>query len=98
MQGLAEQASEAVGALYQRKLRAISEGGVSAAAGAEAAMAGALGLRLSGPRIYGGRVAEEPWLNGAGRDPVAADIARALAICRRALWLGAGLLTLLSAI
>ncbi|HIC67369.1 MAG: adenosylcobinamide-phosphate synthase CbiB [Paracoccus sp. (in: a-proteobacteria)] len=64
----------------------------------EAAMAGALGLRLSGPRIYGGRVAEEPWLNGAGRDPVAADIARALAICRRALWLGAGLLTLLSAI
>ena len=40
VQGLAEQASEAVGALYQRKLRAISEGGVSAAAGAEAAMAG----------------------------------------------------------
>ncbi|MCB1376708.1 MAG: cobalamin biosynthesis protein, partial [Rhodobacteraceae bacterium] len=30
----------------------------------EAAMAGAVGVRLSGPRIYGAVVAEEPWLNG----------------------------------
>lgn len=28
----------------------------------EAAMAGALGLRLSGPRIYDGQVAHEPWV------------------------------------
>lgn len=28
----------------------------------EAAMAGALGVRLSGPRIYGGRPADEPWV------------------------------------
>lgn len=28
----------------------------------EAAMAGALDVRLSGPRIYGGRPAEEPWV------------------------------------
>ncbi len=28
----------------------------------EAAMAGALDLRLSGPRIYGGRPADEPWV------------------------------------
>jgi adenosylcobinamide-phosphate synthase len=44
----------------------------------EAAMAGALGVRLSGPRIYAGRVADEPWLNAAGRDPDAADITRGL--------------------
>jgi adenosylcobinamide-phosphate synthase len=41
-------------------------------------MAGALGVRLSGPRIYAGRVADEPWLNAAGRDPDAADITRGL--------------------
>lgn len=29
----------------------------------EAAMAGALDLRLSGPRIYGDHIAQEPWLN-----------------------------------
>ena len=39
-------------------------------------MAGALGVRLSGPRIYHGSVADEPWLNEAARDPLAADIAR----------------------
>lgn len=44
----------------------------------EAAMAGALGIRLSGPRIYHDRVADEPWLNGAARDPVAGDIPRAV--------------------
>ncbi|RYG38358.1 MAG: cobalamin biosynthesis protein CobD [Burkholderiales bacterium] len=44
----------------------------------EAAMAGALGVRLSGPRIYHDRVADEPWLNGGARDPVAGDIPRAL--------------------
>lgn len=50
----------------------------------ESAMAGALGVRLSGPRIYAGRVADEPWLNARGRDPEAADIARALAVYVRA--------------
>lgn len=44
----------------------------------EAAMAGALGVRLSGPRIYHDRGANEPWLNGGARDPVAGDIPRAL--------------------
>lgn len=33
----------------------------------EAAMAGAIGVALAGPRIYGGVVANEPMLNGAGR-------------------------------
>ncbi len=44
----------------------------------EAAMAGALGVRLSGPRIYHGSVADEPWLNEGARDPLAADIGRGL--------------------
>jgi adenosylcobinamide-phosphate synthase len=51
----------------------------------EAAMAGALGVRLSGPRIYHGSIADEPWLNEAARDPHAADIAQALAIYARAM-------------
>jgi adenosylcobinamide-phosphate synthase len=44
----------------------------------EAAMAGALGVRLCGPRSYGGEIADEPWLNAAARDPAAVDITRAL--------------------
>jgi adenosylcobinamide-phosphate synthase len=40
----------------------------------EAAMAGALGIRLCGPRTYAGELADEPWLNGVARDPAAADI------------------------
>jgi adenosylcobinamide-phosphate synthase len=58
----------------------------------EAAMAGALGIRLSGPRIYAGRLSQEPWLNGEAPDPSAADLKRALALYRRAmLVLAAGL-------
>jgi adenosylcobinamide-phosphate synthase len=49
----------------------------------EAAMAGALGVRISGPRSYGALVAEEPWVNGAGRDPDAGDLARGLGLFRR---------------
>lgn len=41
----------------------------------EGAMAGALGVRLSGPRTYADRVAVEPWLNGAAPDPTPADLA-----------------------
>jgi adenosylcobinamide-phosphate synthase len=62
----------------------------------EAAMAGALGVRLSGPRIYHGSIADEPWLNEAARDPDAADIAKALAIYARAMILLAGCLVLLA--
>ncbi|MFN3609315.1 MAG: adenosylcobinamide-phosphate synthase CbiB [Hyphomonas sp.] len=35
----------------------------------EAAMAGALGVRLSGPRQYGSHVSDEPWLNPSAPDP-----------------------------
>lgn len=54
----------------------------------EAAMAGALGVRLSGPRVYADRVADEPWLNTGAADPGPADLRRAIAIYRRtvALW------------
>jgi adenosylcobinamide-phosphate synthase len=58
----------------------------------EAAIAGALGVRLCGPRSYHGELADEPWLNGGARDPAAADIARALEVYVRAmLTVGAGL-------
>ncbi|WP_022707989.1 adenosylcobinamide-phosphate synthase CbiB [Paracoccus zeaxanthinifaciens] len=62
----------------------------------EAAMAGALGVRLSGPRVYADRIAEEPWLNEGARDPQAADLARALRIYRRAVALAGVLLILLA--
>ncbi len=63
----------------------------------ESAFAGALGLRLSGPRAYAGRVNDEPWLNASGRDPVAADLFLGLALYRRAMVLAAALLALLAA-
>ena len=62
----------------------------------EAAMAGALGVRLSGPRIYHGSITNEPWLNEGARDPLAADISQGLTVYRRAMLLLAGLLAILS--
>ena len=64
----------------------------------EAAMAGALGVRLSGPRVYQGIVTEEPWLNAAARDPGADDIVAGLAIYARAMMVLAGSLALLALI
>ncbi|MGQ0610820.1 MAG: adenosylcobinamide-phosphate synthase CbiB [Paracoccaceae bacterium] len=51
----------------------------------EAAMAGALGIRLSGPRVYADRTAEEPWVNGAAPDPRPGDLQRGLSLYRRAM-------------
>lgn len=51
----------------------------------EAAMAGALGVRLSGPRRYGDQVADEPWLNGAADDPGPRIVTAGLALYRRAM-------------
>ncbi|WP_377827572.1 adenosylcobinamide-phosphate synthase CbiB [Bradyrhizobium lupini] len=62
----------------------------------EAAMAGALGVRLSGPRIYHGSITNEPWLNEAARDPLAADIDRGLTVYRRTMLLLAGILAILA--
>jgi len=50
----------------------------------EAAMAGALGLRLAGPRVYGETWVEDAFMGDGRRDAKAADIGRALALYRRA--------------
>jgi adenosylcobinamide-phosphate synthase len=67
----------------------------------EAAMAGALGLRLAGPRVYGAVRVEDGWMGDGLAEAGAADIRRALALYRRAcllLWglaaSGAGLVLL----
>ncbi|MBI1172732.1 cobalamin biosynthesis protein CobD [bacterium] len=44
----------------------------------EAAMAGALGIRLSGPRVYDGEVTSEPWVNEGAPDPGPIDLGRGL--------------------
>ncbi|MCC1493284.1 adenosylcobinamide-phosphate synthase CbiB [Cognatishimia sp. F0-27] len=49
----------------------------------EGAMAAGLGIRLSGPRLYGDTIANEPWLHGEAPDPKPRDIDRALALYRR---------------
>ncbi|MFC2969104.1 adenosylcobinamide-phosphate synthase CbiB [Acidimangrovimonas pyrenivorans] len=51
----------------------------------EAAMAGALQLRLSGPRVYGDQIAPEPWVNAGAPDPAAGDLSRGLRLYRRAM-------------
>lgn len=60
----------------------------------EAAMAGALGLRLAGPRVYGETRVEDGWMGIGRAEADAADIRRALRLYRRAcglLWGLAGL-------
>jgi adenosylcobinamide-phosphate synthase len=44
----------------------------------EAAMAGALGVRLSGPRIYDGQISSEPWVNAGAPDPGPIELGRGL--------------------
>jgi adenosylcobinamide-phosphate synthase len=59
----------------------------------EAAMAGALGVRLAGPVSYDGVVADKPWIGEGRADLDAADVRRALSVYRRAcllLWVLAG--------
>lgn len=64
----------------------------------EAAMAGALDVRLSGPRVYAGRMSDEPWVNGAAADPTLADLTLALGLYRRAMIVLAAVLTLVALI
>jgi adenosylcobinamide-phosphate synthase len=49
----------------------------------EAAFAGALGVRLGGRNVYGGRVEERPVLGRAGRECAAGDVTAALRLSRR---------------
>jgi adenosylcobinamide-phosphate synthase len=50
----------------------------------EAAMAGALGLSLAGPRVYGGALVDDAFMGDGWREAEAADIRRALALYRTA--------------
>ncbi|SEG42704.1 adenosylcobinamide-phosphate synthase [Thalassococcus halodurans] len=51
----------------------------------EGAMAAALNVRLSGPRIYDGHTANEPWLNEGAPDPDAQAMRKAVSLYHRAL-------------
>ncbi|WP_136444037.1 adenosylcobinamide-phosphate synthase CbiB [Pacificoceanicola onchidii] len=51
----------------------------------EGAMAGALNVRLSGPRVYGAHLAKEPWVNEGAPDPGAPDLGCGLGLYRRAM-------------
>jgi len=50
----------------------------------EAAMAGALGLKLSGPRVYHGALTDEDWIGEGREEASAADIRRALGVYKTA--------------
>jgi adenosylcobinamide-phosphate synthase len=50
----------------------------------EAAMAGALGLKLAGPRVYGETMIEDAFMGDGRRDATTADIRRALSLYRLA--------------
>ncbi len=50
----------------------------------EAAMAGALGLRLAGPRVYGETRVEDGWMGDGRAEATVADLRRALTLVRAA--------------
>jgi len=50
----------------------------------EAAMAGALNLKLSGPRVYHGALTEDGWIGEGREEATAADIRRALGLYKTA--------------
>ena len=62
----------------------------------EAAMAGALGLALAGPRSYGGKRIDDAWMGAGRRDATAADIHRALRLYRMAYLLQAAVVGILA--
>ncbi len=86
---LAVAAAPTVGGSPQTALRTLRrDGGAhpSPNAGrAEAAFAGALGVRLGGANRYGGRLEQRPFL-GDGRPPGVGDIARAVKLSRVVEW------------
>ncbi len=62
----------------------------------EAAMAGALGLKLAGPRIYGGVSVPDHWMGLGRAEADAADIRQALRIYRLACLVQAGVIAVLA--
>jgi len=51
----------------------------------ESSLAGALGIRLSGPRVYGNLVDRQPWLNKSAPDPEAKTIQFGLNLYKKVL-------------
>ena len=64
----------------------------------EAAMAGALGLSLAGPRAYGGVMVEDAFMGNGRREANAQDIREALMLYRRADMLLIALVALLAVV
>ena len=64
----------------------------------EAAMAGALGLRLAGPRVYGGVLVDDGWMGDGRAAPDVTDLRAALRLYRSACALQLGALVLLAAL
>ena len=96
--GLIACSSKARGTAF-RTMRRDAHGHRSPNAGwPEAAMAGALGVRLSGPRTYAEGMSDDPFLNPVGGDPRPEDIYLALRLFRRSVLLTAGLLGVLALI
>ena len=62
----------------------------------EAAMAGALGLALAGPRSYGGKRVDDAWMGSGRREATAGDIHRALRLYRIAYVVQAAVIGLLA--
>ncbi|MEP9351156.1 adenosylcobinamide-phosphate synthase CbiB [Xanthobacter sp. KR7-225] len=60
----------------------------------EAAMAGALGLKLNGPKVYGGVPTQDAFMGDGRREATSADLRRALSLYRRADGLLIGLILL----
>ncbi len=61
-------------------------------------MAGALGLSLAGPRVYGGVVVEDAFMGNGRREANAQDIREALMLYRRADMLLIALVALLAVV
>ena len=62
----------------------------------EAAFAGALNVRLSGPRLYAEGPSRDAWLNPGAPDPTAADLQRGLALYAHVVRMAAGALLILA--
>jgi adenosylcobinamide-phosphate synthase len=63
----------------------------------EAAMAGALGLKLAGPRVYGVTLVDDAFMGSGRREADAADIRQALRLYKRACAIQAATLALVAA-
>ena len=71
-----------VGAAWQAYWRDAAKHRSPNAGWPEAAMAGALGLKLGGPRVYGGSPVDDSWMGNGTAEATPDDIERALTIYR----------------